>query len=113
MERTAAEVLAELGLKFMLKKEQVDVLNRLVKRRHVLALLPTGYGKSLCFVLLPLIMNKVCLALLVVLSTLCVLPIYGNRILLMRCLFTASITFNYVLFYSSLTVIYTGMTKGA
>ena len=49
----------------------------------------------------------------VVLSTLCVLPIYESWILLMRCLFTASITFDYVLFYSSLTVIYTGMTKGA
>ena len=47
MERIAAEVLAELGLKFTLKKEQIDVLNHLGERRHVLALLPTGYDKSL------------------------------------------------------------------
>ena len=37
-----------------LKPEQLDVVEAFVKGRDVFAVLPTGYGKSLCFGCLPL-----------------------------------------------------------
>ena len=46
--------LAQLGYR-KLQKEQAKVLNAFVSGREVFAALPTGYSKSLCFTLLPLI----------------------------------------------------------
>ena len=40
-----------------LKPEQLDVLEAFVKGRDVFAVLPTGYGKSLCFGCLPLVFD--------------------------------------------------------
>lgn len=42
----------ELGYP-MLKPEQLDVLLTFVKGRDVFAVLPTGFGKSLCYACLP------------------------------------------------------------
>ena len=62
METAVQEVLTDLDLKITLKTEQMDILRLLVcNRSHVLGLLPTGYGKSMCYGLLPLIFDKVCL----------------------------------------------------
>ena len=36
-----------------LKKEQIDVIDSFVKGNDVFAVLPTGFGKSLCFACLP------------------------------------------------------------
>ena len=41
-----------------LKPEQLDVVEAFVKGRDVFAVLPTGYGKSLCFGCLPLVFDK-------------------------------------------------------
>jgi RecQ family ATP-dependent DNA helicase len=41
-----------------LKDKQFDVINGILAGKDVVALLPTGYGKSLCYLLLPLLMNK-------------------------------------------------------
>ena len=38
-----------------LKLEQLDVMETFVKGRDVFAVLPTGYGKSLCFGCLPIV----------------------------------------------------------
>ena len=37
-----------------LKPERLEVVETFVKRRDVFAVLPTGYGKSLCFGCLPI-----------------------------------------------------------
>ena len=37
------------GVSFKLKKEQESAVKSLLLNRDVLAVLPTGYGKSLCF----------------------------------------------------------------
>ena len=42
-----------------LKPEQVEALQKLVDNRHVMTILPTGYGKSVIFALLPLILDEV------------------------------------------------------
>ena len=41
-----------------LKPEQLDVMETFVKGRDVFAVLPTGYGKSLCFGCLPIVFDK-------------------------------------------------------
>ena len=41
-----------------IKPEQLDVVEAFVKGRDVFALLPTGYGKSLCLGYLPLVFDK-------------------------------------------------------
>ena len=51
--------LAQLGYQ-KLRKEQVKVLNAFVGGRDVFSALPIGYGKSLCFTLLPLIGGMAC-----------------------------------------------------
>ena len=42
----------ELGYPFM-KQEQVDVARAFLERKDVFAVLPTGFGKSLCYACLP------------------------------------------------------------
>ena len=41
-----------------LKPEQLDVVEAFVKGHDVFGMLPTGYGKSLCFGCLPLAFDK-------------------------------------------------------
>lgn len=49
----------ENGLKFVLKVEQKKAIRQLFKRKDLLAVLPTGYGKSLIFQLLVLLARRV------------------------------------------------------
>ena len=37
-----------------LKEEQLRVVSNVIRQKDVFAVLPTGYGKSLCFACLPL-----------------------------------------------------------
>ena len=41
-----------------LKPKQIEVMNALLLGNDVIGLLPTGYGKSLCYILPPLIKKK-------------------------------------------------------
>ena len=50
--------LEESGLKFALKAEQKKAIRHLFERKDVLAVLPTGYGKSLIFQLLVLLAKR-------------------------------------------------------
>lgn len=42
-----------------LKNEQLDVIENILNNRHAFGILPTGYGKSFCFGIPPLLMDKV------------------------------------------------------
>ena len=42
-----------------LKEEQIDVIVNVLQTRDTMAVLPTGFGKSVCFHMLPLLKNKV------------------------------------------------------
>ena len=54
LEEAIKAALAKRGLEFTLKKEQFECISSMVLNdRDVLAVLPTGYGKSLIFQLLP------------------------------------------------------------
>ena len=48
------------NLNFSLKDEQIKVLHLLSEKETVLAVLPTGYGKSVLYGVLPFILNQVC-----------------------------------------------------
>jgi superfamily II DNA helicase RecQ len=41
-----------------LKDKQIQVINEILSGNDVIGLLPTGYGKSLCYILPPLLTKK-------------------------------------------------------
>ena len=54
--RIVAEAARELGYP-ILKPEQLDITVTFVEGRDVFCILPTGYGKSLCYCVLPYTFN--------------------------------------------------------
>lgn len=54
------DVLNEHKFNITLKPEQERVLDALVEGRDVFGVLPTGFGKSMAYILAPLLMDKVC-----------------------------------------------------
>ena len=50
---TAIKVAVEAAGYGSLKEKQIEVIVNLVKGNDVFAVLPTGYGKSLCYICLP------------------------------------------------------------
>ena len=57
IQETARTAARELGYPD-LKPEQLDVVKTFVSGRDVFAVLPTGYGKSLCYGCLPIVFDK-------------------------------------------------------
>ncbi len=53
----AVEAAQSLGCD-SLKKEQMEVVVKFVTGNDVFAILPTGFGKSLCYACLPAVFNK-------------------------------------------------------
>ena len=45
---------------FKLKDKQYDVVQSILNGEDTVGILPTGYGKSLCYFIPPLILDKVC-----------------------------------------------------
>ena len=50
---------AEMGIQFDLKAEQHAALDHLLNRRNLLAVFPTGFGKSVLYGILPRMLHKV------------------------------------------------------
>jgi len=53
VDANVVEAAHKLGLNFELKKEQIAAVNRILNGVDVLGVLPTGYGKSVIYALLP------------------------------------------------------------
>ena len=47
------------GMPKSLKSQQIKSILQIINGKHTFTLLPTGYGKTLTFVLPPLILNQV------------------------------------------------------
>ena len=60
VENLARECLSEQN--FELKKKQIEVISNILNGKDVLAILPTGYGKSLIYQLLPTLWKMLMLA---------------------------------------------------
>ena len=54
-------VLQSLNFDFKIKKRQCEIIQSVLQGNDTFAVLPTGYGKSICYVLPPLILDKVIL----------------------------------------------------
>ncbi|XP_033729586.1 ATP-dependent DNA helicase RecQ-like, partial [Pecten maximus] len=54
----ADEILAEKNFNFSLKSEQLKVISTLISGQDVFAIFPTGFGKSICYTLVPLILDR-------------------------------------------------------
>ena len=52
-------IASKFGYTFMVKREQVRIIEALMDGKDVFAALPTGYGKSLTFTLLPAAFEQV------------------------------------------------------
>lgn len=59
LEEECNAILAARNFPFKIKPKQLDVISSVVNRNDTFAVLATGYGKSICYVLPPLIMDKV------------------------------------------------------
>lgn len=49
----------QYNINISLKQEQVEILQLLLLKKNVVAILPTGFGKSLLFLLPPLLLDQV------------------------------------------------------
>ena len=52
-------VCAQHNCRFSLKQEQREAISHLVNKKDVFVVLPTGFGKSLVYQLLPLVLDEV------------------------------------------------------
>ena len=57
IERACTEAARSLGYQD-LRKHQMLVVSSFLKRNDVFGVLPTGYGKSLCYAILPLVFDR-------------------------------------------------------
>lgn len=57
--RTLAKVLTKFKFEIKLKEEQQSVLFSILEKKDVFALLPTGFGKSMTYILMPLLADEV------------------------------------------------------
>ena len=53
------KVLTEHNFSVELKSEQMEIISAIMDGKDVFAQLPTGYGKSLIYTLLPLLMDEI------------------------------------------------------
>jgi ATP-dependent DNA helicase RecQ len=52
-------ILQDKQFHLQLKAEQKEIIQNVLERKDSMAVLPTGFGKSICYVLPPLILDKV------------------------------------------------------
>ena len=57
---TKATISAAKALGFDIKQEQLEVVVKFTMGRDVLVVLPTGFGKTLCYQCLPGVFNQIC-----------------------------------------------------
>lgn len=58
-ETAISNVLRKYGFDFELKEEQRTVVFDILEKKDVFALLPTGFGKSMTYTLVPLVADEV------------------------------------------------------
>ena len=59
MEAECNELLPHYYFQFKIKEKQLQVINSVLKQQDTFAVLPTGCGKSTCYVFPPLILDKI------------------------------------------------------
>ena len=59
MDEILNDVVNTLDEKISLKPQQREIVHHILAKKNVFVQLPTGYGKSLCFGIVPLVLDKV------------------------------------------------------
>lgn len=59
MEEAVQIVKQKYNIDISLKPEQKRILKNLIEKKDVFGVLPTGFGKSLTYIMLPLILDEV------------------------------------------------------
>ena len=59
MEDDIKRILQDKQFHLQLKSEQKEIIQNVLERKDSMAVLPMGFGKSMCYVLPPLILDKV------------------------------------------------------
>ena len=59
MEDDIKRILQDEQFHLQLKSEQKEIIQKVLERKDSMAVLPTGFRKSMCYVLPPLILDKV------------------------------------------------------
>ena len=59
MEDNIKRILQDKQFHLQLKSEQKEIMQNVLERKDSMAVLPTGFGKSMCYILPPLILDKV------------------------------------------------------
>ena len=59
MEDDIKRILQDKQFHLQLKSEQKQIIQNVLERKDSMAVLPTGFGKSMCYVSPPLILDKV------------------------------------------------------
>ena len=59
MERLYEEIRTKYRLPLHLKKEQCDILQLLLQKKDTFVVWPTGFGKSILFTAVPLLLDQV------------------------------------------------------
>ena len=59
MEDDIKRILQNKQFHLQLKSEQKEIIQNVLERKNSMVVLPTGFRKSICYVLLPLILDKV------------------------------------------------------
>ena len=59
MEAECNALLPHYNFQLKIKEKQLQVISSVLKQQDTFVVLPTGYGKSTCYVLPPLILDKI------------------------------------------------------
>lgn len=54
-----AKVKEKFGFKIELKPEQLEIIKSVIEGKDVFGLLPTGFGKSMTYIFIPLVLDEV------------------------------------------------------
>jgi superfamily II DNA helicase RecQ len=57
--RAIENILAKCGVGYVLKDEQMRIIYSLLDGQHTVGILPIGYGKSLPYIIFPLVKDSV------------------------------------------------------
>lgn len=55
----ANKILEDKYYNFKIRQEQLQVIDSVIQAKDTIAVFPTGFGKSICYILPPLILDKV------------------------------------------------------
>lgn len=76
----------------MFKQHQYKIIDTVIKCKDVLAIMPTGYGKSLCFQIIPLLTNEIAIVISPLIALMTDQKMSLDKLGIMSCCYNSSLT---------------------